>query len=420
VRHSLEKELSARIDSVPTFLQELHAALNSAPVVAAALRETVSMDPNKTMASTTSPIKQVPNLSTTATQPPVAPKTHVGALAGSTAGAARDTQFENAPATAVDPETTHVRGSTASPESDAGSIPALQVGPRKQMIVDFGPTRKGPRWLLLGAVVMVFVLAGVGITVYLKSQSGSVSTNSDPTPTPTVVPPKTRADLVAIDGGSFMMGLKTGLPFEKPVHLVTVQRFSMDRTEVTNSDYAEFVNDTNHAPPSHWSGTKPPAGQELWPAVNVSFDDALAFAEWRSKRDGVNYRLPTEQEWEFAARNGERGDLYPWGPKWKDGVAVLKEENPAPVGSRPGGKNRWGVVDLIGNVWEWTSTRAAPYPGYAAVVPSEWMDWVAIRGGGFVTDPADPKRPVYSPMREFITPSKKTPLLGFRLVRSGP
>ena len=79
----------------------------------------------------------------------------------------------------------------------------------------------------------------------------------------------------------------------------------MDRTEVSNTEYAEFVNETNHAAPGHWAGNKPPFGQELWPVVNVSFDDATAFAAWRSKRDGVTYRLPTEQEWEYAARNGE-------------------------------------------------------------------------------------------------------------------
>jgi len=81
----------------------------------------------------------------------------------------------------------------------------------------------------------------------------------------------------------------------------------------------------------------------------------LDFAAWRSKRDSVTYRLPTEEEREYAARNGERADLYPWGPDWKDGVAVLKDATPSPVGSRADGKNRWGVYDLIGNVWEWTN-----------------------------------------------------------------
>ena len=194
----------------------------------------------------------------------------------------------------------------------------------------------------------------------------------------------------------------------------------MDRTEVSNTEYAEFVRETNHAAPAHWGGNKPPFGQELWPVVNVSFDDANAFAAWRSKRDGVAYRLPTEQEWEYAARNGERSDLYPWGAEWKDGAAVLKEATPAPVGSRESGKNRWGVFDLVGNVWEWTSSKVSVYPGNTAEVPASMQDWVTIRGGCYVSDPAKSDAPVTSCMREFVPPSTKTTLLGFRLVRSGP
>jgi formylglycine-generating enzyme required for sulfatase activity len=94
--------------------------------------------------------------------------------------------------------------------------------------------------------------------------------------------------------------------------------------------------------------------------TNVSYDDAVAFAEWRSKRDGVTYRLPTEEEWEYAARNGDKDNLYPWGNTWQDGTrgdaetGVGKEQ---PVGTYQQGANRWGVQDLMGNVWEWTSQK---------------------------------------------------------------
>jgi len=87
--------------------------------------------------------------------------------------------------------------------------------------------------------------------------------------------------------------------------------------------------------------------------------DAEAFAAWRSKRDGVTYRLPTEEEWEFAARSGGEYKSFPWGNSWAANHAVVKEAAPQPVGSYPDGKNRWGVVDLIGNVWEWTSSKAS-------------------------------------------------------------
>jgi formylglycine-generating enzyme required for sulfatase activity len=243
---------------------------------------------------------------------------------------------------------------------------------------------------------------------------------NDPTPTPTpVIPSKAKAELLPIAGGTFLMGRKGGPPQENPAHPVTVQPFLMDRTEVSNTEYADFVREANHAAPAHWIGNKPPFGQEQWPVVNVSFDDATAFAEWRSKRDKVTYRLPTEEEWEYAARNGEQSDLYPWGPDWKDKAAVLKDATPAAVGSRAEGKNQWGVFDLIGNVWEWTSSKASVYPGNPAKVPSSIQDWVAIRGGCYVSDPSKSDAPVSSCLREFVPPSTKTTLLGFRLVRSG-
>jgi serine/threonine protein kinase/formylglycine-generating enzyme required for sulfatase activity len=453
VRHSLEKEVSARIDSVPSFLRELHAALNSAPVVASALRETVGMDPNRTIAST-SPINEAPKVSVTATQPPAAQETNFGAsfdsMTGTVSGAQLDKSLKDqerdrreqeqheklermalqakeledrlerlsgSMPPAVDPEATHVQARATSPQFVGGGTPAPA---RKTMVVDFGPKRKGPSPLLfIGAAVVVLVLAGAGISAYLVFRSGSSSPNPVPTPSP-VVSSKTKADLVAIDGGSFLMGRKTGPPQETPAHPVIVQQFLMDRTEVSNTEYAEFVSETKHAAPSHWAGTKPPFGQELFPVVNVSFDDANAFAAWRSKRDGVNYRLPTEEEWEYAARNGEKSDLYPWGSDWKNDVAVLKEATPAPVGSRPNGKNRWGVLDLIGNVWEWTSSKVSAYPGNPIIVPSSTQDWITIRGGCYVSDPGKSDAPISSCTREFVPPSTKTTLLGFRLVRNGP
>src|SRR5215204_1028761 len=474
VRHALEKEVSARIDSVPNFLRELHAALNSAPVVASALRETVAMDPNRTIASITPPeIKNTPNLSATATQPPIAQQTNFGAsfesLAGTVSGAQLDKEvegeaqrkqreeqerlskesqererrdkeqqekFERMSLQAkeledrldrlsgsmpppLDPETTRAQGSATNRQWAVDSIPDRSAGPGKQMIVDFSPKRKGPPPLLyIGAAVFVLFLAGVGITAYLMLQPGVRPADPTATPTP-IAPPKAKADLLPIAGGTFLMGRKNGPPQENPAHAVTVDSFSMDRTEVSNTEYADFVTETKHAAPSHWIGNKPPFGQELWPVVNVSFDDATAFAAWRSKRDGVSYHLPTEEEWEYAARNGEQSDLYPWGPDWKDKAAVLKDATPAAVGSRAEGKNKWGVFDLIGNVWEWTSSRASAYPGNPAVVPASIQDWVTIRGGCYVSDPAKADAPVSSCLREFVPPSTKTTLLGFRLVRSG-
>src|SRR5258705_10350674 len=87
----------------------------------------------------------------------------------------------------------------------------------------------------------------------------------------------------------------------------------MDRPEVTKAECAGFVCDMNYAAPSHWVRGRPLAGQERWPGVNGSAKDAEAFAAWRSKRDGVTDRLPTEEEWEVAARSGVGVKGFPWG-----------------------------------------------------------------------------------------------------------
>lgn len=457
VRHALEKEVNARIDSIPSFLRDLHAALNSSPATAP-LRPTIVMDPNQTVASTAAPPpKQAPDLSATSTQSRRSQETNFGAAFDSLSGADsspepvkdREKQHELArreleqqkkldrmaqqakeledrlerlsgsmrpdPVDPADPEITRVREAGAADGAGMGYQPRA-VGPNRQMIVDLSPKRRLPQFLLIGAGMLVIVLAMTGLAAYFLLQSKAPVTQPDPSP---VTPLAVKAELLAIEGGSFLMGRNNGPRQETPAHPVTVQSFAMDRTEVSNSEYADFVRDTNHAAPSHWGGTKPPFGQELWPVVNVSFDDANAFASWRSKRDGVNYRLPTEQEWEYAARNGERSDLYPWGREWKDGAAVLKEGTPAPVGSREESKNRWGIFDLVGNVWEWTSSEVSVHPGNPAVIPESMEDWITIRGGCYVSDPGKSDAPVTSCMREFVPSSTKTTLLGFRLVRSG-
>jgi serine/threonine protein kinase len=456
VRHALEKEVEARIESIPAFLRDLHAAVNAAPAIASGLRETVAMDPNQTVASIAQPPAN--NLSATSTQPPIAQATNFGASFNSLAGVRdeggglrkekeererkereqqdkldrmalqakeledRLERLSGSMPPALDPETTHVQGSSTNPQwaATGGQTPAVApaVGPGKPMIVDFSPKRKGPPPLLLiGAAVMVVVLAGVGIGAYFMLKPRAIVDGPQPTPSP-AASPKKKAELAAIDGGTFQMGRNTGPLQETPAHAVTVQSFLMDTTEVTNTEYADFVRETNYTAPSHWAGNKPPFGQELWPVVNVSLDDATAFAAWRSKRDGAAYRLPTEEEWEYAARNGAQGDLYPWGAKWQNDAAIVKDATPFPVGSRPNGKNKWGVVDLIGNVWELTSSKVSVYPGNQREIPKSYQDWITIRGAGYISDPANAEAPVTSCLRDFVPPSTKKTLLGFRLVRS--
>ena len=273
--------------------------------------------------------------------------------------------------------------------------------------------------LMIGAaVVLVILVAGaIGAFLFMRSRSTRIAgPGASPTPvaSPTI---ENKADLIEIPGGTFQMGRNDGPPQEQPEHTVTVHKFLMDRTEVTNAEYAEFVRDMNYAPPSHWIRGRPLAGQERWPVVNVSAKDAEAFAAWRSGRDGVTYRLPTEDEWEFAARSGGEFKAFPWGNSWAANRAVVKEAATQPVGSYPDGKNRWGVVDLIGNVWEWTSSKASLYTG-TAQIPAAYRDWVVVRGGSYASDPDDRQIPISATYRDWFAPDFRNPNYGFRLVRS--
>jgi serine/threonine-protein kinase len=321
------------------------------------------------------------------------------------------------PAAAVlDPEATQVREGIITDVVGNNSYPGAV--PRQQMVFELPATKpaKSPI-LMLVAIAVIVVLLGGGVGGYFLLRSKPAAKTTEPTRPVAAIPP-TKPELIEIAGGTFQMGRNNGPPQETPAHPIKVQTFLMDKTEVTIAEYAEFVRDTNHSAPGYWAGPKPPFGQERWPVVNVSFDDANAFAAWRSKRDGVSYRLPTEEEWEFAARNGSRSDLYPWGNDWKDKVAVLKESTPAPVGSHADGANAAGVQDLIGNVWEWTASKVTVYPGNPATVPTSAQDWITIRGGGYVSNPDKKDAPVSACMREFVPPTTNTTLLGFRLVRS--
>jgi serine/threonine protein kinase len=315
-----------------------------------------------------------------------------------------------APSTLVDPETTHVQQSPVT-------MPGGYTPSQAPTIVTEVPSQRSAMPLLIVALLVILGLGGVATAAYfvLRPKPVTPVVNKPPVEEPTPF----KADLVKIDGGSFEMGRNGGPPQERPPHSVQVPTFFMDKTEVTNAEYAEFVRETNHPAPGYWSGQKPPFGQEHWPVVNVSQTDANDFAAWRSKRDSATYRLPTEEEWEYAARNGSQGNLYPWGNDWARGNAVVKEATPAPVGSHPKGVNKWGVTDLIGNVWEWTSSKVSSYPGNPIKIPNETRDLITIRGACYVSDPAKVEAPVTSAMREFIPATTKTPLLGFRLVRSG-
>jgi serine/threonine-protein kinase len=302
----------------------------------------------------------------------------------------------------------------------------------------FGQTyqkeKKGFPALLIFGGLGAFLLLGVfGIGIYwVFFSSGGLTGNTNRLENRNVVPPANTAntqvnkqntppvasktEMVLISGGSFKMGRNDGRLEEQPVHDVEVNSFWMDKTEVTNGEYADFVQETKYREPEHWVNGKPLGGQETMPVIFISLEDAKAFAAWRSKRDGVEYRLPTEEEWEYAARNGSQADLFPWGAKWEEGKAVVDQPAPKPVGSESGGKNKWGVEDLIGNVWEWTSSVPVAYPGSKLEIKKNDVPRVMIRGGAYLSK-ANGADAVTAARRVDFEAGKRDKLLGFRLVR---
>ena len=426
VRYALEKDVSARIPSVAEFLKELRAAVDGTGATVSVRKDTGTLDPNRTFVSpvVATTTTQLPRAQSTYAEPVVEPKiTPPRPLTTPplTTPSAPVTTTTPPPQEVIetDPEATHVRQSM--PKIGSGKQVDGRVTQHQEFVTTFDVRRKAKPLLFVAAAVVLLFLIGGGIGGYYFLTSGTtVAGPTQPAETPQPPADNFKADLVVIPGGTFEMGRNDGPLQERPQHTATVQTFSMDRTEVTNEEYAEFVGDMNYPAPSHWLRGKPLPLQEKWPVVNVSPRDAQAFAEWRSKRDGVVYRLPTEEEWEYAARSGGQYKRYPWGDKWEDEKAVMKSADTKPVGSVPDGANRWGVVDLIGNAWEWTSSKASLYQGNrAGEINEATREWVVARGGSYSSDPNDRQIPVSATYRDWFRPDLKRPNFGFRLVRAG-
>jgi serine/threonine-protein kinase len=284
-----------------------------------------------------------------------------------------------------------------------------------------------PLVLAVIGLVGLFSIGALGIggayMMGLFSSTRTPGNNIPATPTPTTTNspgPTIKADMAEIPGGTFMMGRNDGRDNERPEHSVDVKPFMMDKTEVTNAEYYEFVKETGYKDiPAHWVNGAPIHNQEMMPVRFVNVDDVKAFAAWRSKRDGVTYRLPTEEEWEFAARNGSKDTLYPWGDKFDPKCAVLDESNndPKAAGSKPCSANDWGVQDLIGNVFEWTSSPPSLYQGNKGSTKTLTEPWYMVRGGSAFQKSTGPFA-ITSTFRIETQANKRSAELGFRLVRS--
>jgi gamma-glutamyl hercynylcysteine S-oxide synthase len=258
---------------------------------------------------------------------------------------------------------------------------------------------------------------------------------------------------VLVPGGPFVMGTSDepwALDNERPAHRVDVASFFLDTVPVTNAGYAEFIADGGYDEPRWWS----PAGWEhrqraglaapqFWrrdggqwlrtrfgvtepvppaePVMHVCWYEADAYARWAGRR------LPTEAEWEKAARFDPVTGLtrrYPWG----DGPAVPQLANlgqrhlqPAPAGSYPDGAAPNGARQLIGDVWEWTASDFQPYPGFSAWPYREYSEvffgreYKVLRGGSFAVSPVACR----GTFRNWDYPVRRQIFAGFRTARDG-
>jgi formylglycine-generating enzyme len=195
-------------------------------------------------------------------------------------------------------------------------------------------------------------------------------------------------NLARIPAGDFFMGAADANEDERPVHGVFVSEFFIGRFAVTHDEYLRFVRAAGHPPPAIrdlpliargdrestfrelampyvWEDHQPPPGHGSHPVVLVRYDDALAYCRWLSDAIGRSVRLPTEAEWEKAARGGAEGLKHPWGNEI-DGSRANYLTDPATKsqrGTRPTGTyppNAYGLYDMCGNVWEWTADWFTP------------------------------------------------------------
>ncbi len=208
---------------------------------------------------------------------------------------------------------------------------------------------------------------------------------------------------------------------EQPQHVSSLDAYEIAKYPVTNEEYHAFTSDMAYRLPRDWTGFTFRDDTENHPVVGISKIDAEAYIQWLNQKTGLGFRLPTEAEWERAAR-GTDGRIFPWGntfDPWRCNTAESVKKGTTPVGFySPGGDSPSGAVDMVGNVWEWTQSLFLPYP----FNPSKRNDEAKARGRYVVRGGAwyYTRKLARCAAREGIVADYLSSSIGFRLARSLP
>lgn len=208
---------------------------------------------------------------------------------------------------------------------------------------------------------------------------------------------KLAPDLVAVPASTALIGIapeqapaiaeQFGIPIERclsetPQRYVELEAFEISRGPVSCAEYLAFVLATDHPTPPYWGGDEPPHELSDHPVAEVSYNDARAYCRWLGTATDHIFRLPSEAEWEHAARGNARR-TFPWGDRWEPGGCNIAASATTPVGSYQRDTSPFGCVDMAGNVEEWTSSVYRPY-----TVPTAPADRniIVVRGGSWRSD----------------------------------
>lgn len=228
--------------------------------------------------------------------------------------------------------------------------------------------------------------------------------------------------LVRVPAGDFQMGSNDRLADEGPQHTVRLGDYDIDRYEVTNLQYQEFIAATGRRAPDHFENRAHPPGKADHPVTFVTWFDARDYCAWAGKR------LPTEQEWEKAAR-GTQARIFPWGDEFDIRAAntpvrwarLGQEGDTTPVGAFKAGASPYGLDDMSGNVWEWTDSWYRAYPGNTHINENYGEHYKTLKGGSW-WDCSFYKCGISAPSfnRAFFLKTTKNNSFGFRCAKDAP